>query len=189
MSCNLLAFGMEKFRAMLTGGHPNSLGRTLEVVDTVLAWPDRMEELYQCYFSDDEIVRLRTSSSIKRVFHEHPEWFDDYADRLLGEITQIDQPSTKWTLAQLWLEHKKRLTPEQKTAAVDNLVKVLFEETDWIALNMSMKTLERFVKDDPALVPRIADRTREIAHDPRRSVSKGALKLLKAMNEPVDLLK
>lgn len=180
---------MEKFRAMLTGGHPNSLGRTLEVVEAVLASPDRMKELYQCYFSDDEIVRLRTSSSVKRVFHEHPDWFVDYADRLLTEITQIDQPSTKWTLAQLWLEHRKRLSPAQKQAAADNLVKVLFEEDDWIALNMSMKTLERFVKDDPSLNARIADRTREIAHDPRRSVSKGALKLLAAMNEPVDLLK
>jgi len=180
---------MEKFRAMLTGGHPNSLGRTLEVVEAVLASPDRMEELYQCYFSDDEIVRLRTSSSIKRVFNQHPEWFDQYADRLLSEISQINQPSTKWTLAQLWLEHKKRLTPEQKSAAADNLITTLFEEDDWIALNMSMKTLERYVKDDPALIVRIADRTRQIAHDPRRSVSKGALKLLAAMNEPVDLLK
>lgn len=98
MCCDLLAFGVESFRTMLTGGHPNSLGRTLEVV---LETPDRMEELYQCYFSDDEIVRLRTSSSIKRVFHTHPEWFDEYADRLLSEISQIDQPSTKWTLAQL----------------------------------------------------------------------------------------
>ncbi|MEM8542128.1 MAG: hypothetical protein AAGF25_14325, partial [Pseudomonadota bacterium] len=91
--------------------------------------------------------------------------------------------------AQLWLEHKKRLTPEQKVSAGKNLIKTLHEEDDWIALNMSMKTLERFVKDDPSLIPSIADRTREIAHDPRRSVSKGALKLLAAMNEPVDLLK
>lgn len=180
---------MEKFRAMLTGGHPNSLGRTLEVVETVLSHPDRMEELYQCYFSDDEIVRLRTSSSVKRVFHKHPEWFVEYADRLLDEISQIDQPSTKWTLAQLWLEHRARLTEGQQLRAKENLVKTLLEEDDWIALNMSMKTLERYAKNDPKLIARIADRTREIAHDERKSVSKGAMKLLNAMNEPVDLLK
>lgn len=180
---------MENFRAMLTGGHPNSLGRTLEAVEVVLSTPERMEELYQCYFSDDEIVRLRTSNAIRRIFKARTDWFETYADRLLSEITQIDQPSTKWTLAQLWLEHKKRLTQDQKNAASENLVKTLIEEDDWIALNMSMKTLERYVKDDPSLIARIADRTREIAHDPRRSVSKGALKLLAAMNEPVDLLK
>lgn len=174
---------------MLTGGHHNSLGRTLEVVEAVLNTPARRQELYECYFSDDEIVRLRTSSSIKRIFLAHPEWFTEYADRLLDEITKIDQPSTKWTLAQLWLEHKKLLTPEQLVRAKDNLIKVLHEENDWIALNMSMKTLSNFVKDDPALIVRCADRTRELANDSRKSVSKGALKLLKAMNEPVDLLK
>ena len=180
---------MEDFRSMLTGGHPNSLGRTLEVVDAVLETPARLEELYNCYFSDDEIVRLRTSNAIRRIFKARKEWFADYADRLLDEISQIDQPSTKWTLAQLWLEHRSRLTPAQQVRAKENLVKTLLEEDDWIALNMSMKTLERFTKDDQQLIARIADRTREIAHDNRKSVSKGAMTLLNAMNEPVDLLK
>ena len=36
----------EPFVDMLTGGHPNSLGRTIEVVDQVLATPDRIDELY-----------------------------------------------------------------------------------------------------------------------------------------------
>lgn len=174
---------------MLAGGHPNSLGRTLEVVDAVLAQPVHMEELYDCYFSDDPLVRLRTSNAIRRIFKDRPEWFIQYADRLLDEVSKIDQPSTKWTLAQLWLEHKKRLTPEQKIRASQNLIKTLLEEDDWIALNMSMKTLERYVKEDPALPPIIADRARELANDQRKSVSKGALKLLTAMNEPVDLLK
>ncbi len=43
----------EEFEAMLTGGHPNSLGRTLEVVDAVLADRSRLTELVACYFSDD----------------------------------------------------------------------------------------------------------------------------------------
>jgi len=84
----------EAFESMLTGGHPNSLGRTLEVVDSVLADKTRLEELFRCYFSGDEIVRLRTSSAIKRVTIERPEWLEPYLDRLLKEITQIDQAST-----------------------------------------------------------------------------------------------
>ena len=35
----------ETFAAMLTGGHPNSLGRTVEVVDRVLADQRRLREL------------------------------------------------------------------------------------------------------------------------------------------------
>lgn len=53
----------DDFEEMLTGGHPNSLGRTVEVVDAVLADRARLARLYACYFSDDEVVRLRTSCS------------------------------------------------------------------------------------------------------------------------------
>jgi hypothetical protein len=39
----------ESFEEMLTGGHPNSLGRTIEVVDIVLANSTRLSDLYNCY--------------------------------------------------------------------------------------------------------------------------------------------
>lgn len=172
---------MDSFRFMLAGGHPNSLGRTVEVVDLVLADPARLEELYQCYFSPDPVVRLRTSNSLKRCFASHPEWFPIYADRLLSEITKIDQASTRWTLAQLWLEHRKALTPEQYQLARDTLIDNLFDQDDWIVLNMSMKTLCTFVKTDPSITPRIEMRVRDLFTDRRKSVAKGAAKLLKAM--------
>lgn len=173
---------MEPFRHMLTGGHPNSLGRTLDVVEIVLDKPSRMEELYQCYFSDDEIVRLRTSNACRRVFKERPDWFETYADRFIGEIAQIDQPSAKWTLAQLFLEHQRRLTPEQRAEATEILIRTLHEEDDWIALNMAMKTLERWVKQDAAIIPRIEIRARALGDDRRKSVANGARKLLNAMD-------
>jgi hypothetical protein len=34
------------FEEMLTGGHPNSLGRTIEVVDLVLANSVKLSDLY-----------------------------------------------------------------------------------------------------------------------------------------------
>ena len=42
------------FEQSLIGGHPNSLGNTLEVVDVVLGNTDKMEDLFLCYQSDDE---------------------------------------------------------------------------------------------------------------------------------------
>ena len=35
----------------LTGGHPNSLENTIEVVEEVLAEPDKFDALFHCYFS------------------------------------------------------------------------------------------------------------------------------------------
>ena len=45
------------FEQSLKGGHPNSLGNTLEVVDVVLSNTDKMQDLFFCYQSDDETVR------------------------------------------------------------------------------------------------------------------------------------
>lgn len=54
----LIVIAQESFESILTGGHPNSLGRTIEVVDIILEKLEKLEELFNCYFSEDEIVRL-----------------------------------------------------------------------------------------------------------------------------------
>lgn len=58
---------MKNFETRLQGGHPNSLGNTIEVVNEVLAENALFNELFECYFSPDEIVRLRTSNAMKRI--------------------------------------------------------------------------------------------------------------------------
>ncbi len=55
--CYIRVMEIESFEQMLTGGHHNSLGRTLEVVDAILAHPEKLEELYNCYFSSNDEVR------------------------------------------------------------------------------------------------------------------------------------
>jgi hypothetical protein len=56
----------ESFEAMLTGGHPNSLGQTVVVVEMVLA--DR--------------ARLRTSNALKRISRVKPTWLVPHLERL-----------------------------------------------------------------------------------------------------------
>jgi len=80
------------------------------------------------------------------------------------------------------IQHAERLTPAQRASATDVLIRNLHEEDDWIALNMSMKTLAHWVKRDPTIVPRVETRARALSDDRRKSVAKGALKLLNAMD-------
>ena len=47
-------FFVMSFEQSLKGGHPNSLGNTLEVVDEVLGNTDKMQDLFLCYQSNDE---------------------------------------------------------------------------------------------------------------------------------------
>ncbi len=56
---------MKNFENRLKGRHPNSLGNTIEIVEEVLADYKLFDELFNCYFSEDETVRLRTSNAMK----------------------------------------------------------------------------------------------------------------------------
>ncbi len=162
----------------LTGGHPNSLGNTVEVVDDVLANPEMLEELFNCYFSDDEVVRLRTSNGLKRICKVKPSWLIPYVDRLLEEISEIDQASTQWTLADLFGMLTNDMTDAQMAKAMTILKRNLTSHDDWIVLNQTMATLGKWAVGNDSLKRWMIPHLRSHALDKRKSVSKRAQKLL-----------
>ena len=168
----------EKFETMLTGGHPNSLGRTEEVVDQILADETRLDELYQCYFSSDEVVRLRVSSAFKRITAKHPQWTMKFMDGFLSQIADIDQASTQWTLAILFDQTKSLMSSQQKAKALDIMKRNLAGHHDWIVLNTTMNVLANWAKRDPDLAQWMLAHLRRLAGDQRKSVAKKAGKLL-----------
>lgn len=171
----------ESFETMLTGGHPNSLGRTVEVVDIVLAEVSRLSELYNCYFSKDEVVRLRTSNALKRICAEHPEWLVPYLDKLLSEVANIDQASAQWTLAQLFNSLESYMNASQKQKAVKVLKRNLEQNEDWIVQNQTMQTLADWAKTDEALKDWLEPHLDELVNDERKSIAGRAKKLRKSL--------
>ena len=166
---------------MLAGGHHNSLGRTVEVVDEVLADLSRLDDLFDCYKSSDEVVRLRTSSALKRIFRARPDLLNDALPRIFKDMGGLNQPSAKWTFAQVAFDHSKLLGADATARAKEIIVKNLLEEHDWIVLIMSMKTCGLWVKTDKVLADHIMKRVLKLETDPRKSVAKAAKKLLTAM--------
>jgi DNA phosphorothioation-dependent restriction protein DptG len=169
--------GQESFESMLTGGHPNSLGRTIEVVDLVFANSDRLLELFNCYFSTDEIVRLRTSNALKRISREKPEWLIPYIDRLIAEISTIQQASTQWTLADLFQTISNLMSKSQRDEAQKILQRNLETATDWIVLNNTMETLGEWAMANSELKEWLLPHLERLGNDPRKSVSGRAKKL------------
>jgi hypothetical protein len=175
----------ESFEEMLTGGHPNSLGRTVEVVELVLADRARLGELYACYQSDDEVVRLRTSNALKRISHEKPEWLVPLIDGFLTEIADLDQASAQWTLADLFQTLAPLMTPAQRQRAEAVLKRNLAHHNDWIVLNQTMKTLGEWAKDDPELQHWLVPHLERLSGNGRKSVAKTASKTLKNLSAPL----
>jgi hypothetical protein len=174
---------VKDFEEAFSGGHPNSLGRTLEVVEAVLADRSRLNDLYQCYFSTDEVVRLRVSNAMKRVTIEHPDWTMDFVDGLQSDVAAIDQPSTQWTLALLFDLVGDRLSPRQRSRAIEIMRNNLAHHSDWIVLNNSMKVLGKWAKGDPELQRWLRPHANRLAHDERKSVASNARKLLDQLDQ------
>lgn len=165
------------FEEMLTGGHPNSLGRTVEVVDLVLSNPAKLADLYNCYFSQDEVVRLRTSNAIKRISREKPEWLVPYIDKLIAEISMLDQASAQWTLADLFQTLSSFMSELQKGEAQKILKHNLEASTDWIVLNNTMETLSEWSMTDATLKQWLLPHLERLSTDSRKSVAGRAKKL------------
>lgn len=171
----------QSFETRLTGGHPNSLGNTVEVVEEVLAEPSKFDELFNCYFSEDEIVRLRVSNAMKRITKANKPLIVPYIDRLINEISKINQASTQWTLSSLFLLLEKDLNTTQKASAQAIMQHNLATHNDWIVLNTTMETLGKWAKKDEKLNEFMLPHLKRHAKDERNSVSKRANKLLETL--------
>ena len=169
------------FEERLKGGHPNSLGNTVEIVEEVLKNPPLFDEFFNCYFSDDEVVRLRVSNGMKRICKAEKPLLLPYIDRFINDISQIDQASTKWTLAQLFLTLDEDLTENQKSKAKEILKENLATHSDWIVLNETIKTLGEWSKKDETLKAWILPHLKRLSQDERKSVSKKASKTLESL--------
>ncbi|GAA0728899.1 hypothetical protein GCM10009430_38460 [Aquimarina litoralis] len=172
---------MTNFEERLTGGHPNSLGNTVEVVEEVLVENKLFNELFNCYFSNDEIVRLRTSNAMKRVCKVNKPLLIPYIDRFLSEISKIDQASTQWTLSQLFEMLEKDMSNGQIKKAKEIMKNNLANHNDWIVLNQTMNTLTKWSKKDENLKLWIIPQLERLTSDTRKSVSGRAHKMLKAL--------
>ena len=164
----------ESFEDMLSGGHPNSLGRTVEVVDIILGDKGALDALFACYDSPDETVRLRTSSAFKRVFRAHPDWFVDYVDRFHDRIPRLGQPSAEWTLSQIHLDCFDVLSSAQIKTATKIAKSQLEESQDWIVLIQTMYLLRHIVTVTPEERPWFVTQLKRLSQDKRTSVSKKA---------------
>ena len=168
----------ESFTEMLRGGHPNSLGRTEEVVGVVLADRTRLDDLFATIADPDEVVRLRVGDALEKVCREQPGWFVAHTERLLGDLARIEQPSVQWHVAQMLQHLRDDLSADQAQRATELLQRNLTCSADWIVLNVTMDVLTGWARHDRALAVWLAPELERLRYDDRKSVAKRASKRL-----------
>ena len=164
-------------------GATNTLGRTEEVTDLVLADPSRAQEVYDLFFQDDEWVRLRAASASKRLWRADEEIIEPFVEGWVAHVSAIDQPSSQWTFAQFCDECDNLLTDDQRARAIETLTSYLTTSNDWIVLNSSMQPLATWAQTRPKLKKALLPRLEQLAQDDRKSVANRATKSLTKLTQ------
>ncbi|NRA66042.1 MAG: hypothetical protein HRU19_16255 [Pseudobacteriovorax sp.] len=173
----------ESYESMLSGGHPNSLGRTLEVVaDVEKDLPSHLPLLFACYRSKDTVVRLRTSNAFKRLFRAYPDQFKAYASKFLKKLPTLSQPSADWTLMQLCFEGDEYLSKAQRLKAVEYGKLLIKDSDDWIVQNASIQALSFWALDDAKLRRWLKPKLSKLSQSKRKSVANRAKKALEQLS-------
>ena len=169
----------EIFEKELSGGHPNSMGNTINVVNKIFKDPQKINALFSCYSSNDEVVRLRTSNAFKRIFKKHPEWLKPLVNKFFTKIPKLNQASAMWTLAQICFDCEDQLTTMQLNKAKKILKEFMITCDDWIVQNMCIQTLGTWAQEDEDLKKWLAPKLKKAFERKEKKCLKKISKLFK----------
>lgn len=170
---------MTDYVTILSGGHPNSLGRTQQVVDEVLSDRHKLPALFNSLTSDDPVVRMRVGDALEKVARQQPDWFAQYVNRILDDMGAIEQPSIQWHVAQLLTEIP--LTVEQRRKGIKWLWRTHDSTHDWIVISETLTALAFFAPTSISVRQKLPSALQKAKRDPRKAVARRADKLLQGI--------
>lgn len=163
------------FEKVLTGGHPNSLGRTEEVVRRAGNDERLLDALFDTLQSQDEVVRMRAGDALEKVCREHPSWLHRRLDRVWA-MGRINQPSVQWHTSQILSQLE--LSAQERRRAIAWHWRILDRTSDWIVISEVLKALSLFARTSPVVRRRLPAALKHYQEDSRPAVSRRARKLL-----------
>ena len=166
-------------RTMLSDGNRRSIGRTNEVVDLVLAQPQRIGELVQLLWDSSEVVRMRAADALEKISRERIGLLQAYKSELLGLMAETTQQELRWHLAAMM--PRMDLTPEECRRAAAVLELYLADRSS-IVKTFAMQGLWELARRDAALRTRAMELVRELAETGTAAMRARGRKLLREID-------
>lgn len=144
----------------LKGGDMRSIGRSEEVVQDVLENPALFGEVFEGTMNDDPRVRMRSADVLEKVSSVHPEYLRPYKERLISEISRIDQQEVRWHVARMfsYLE----VDDAERGEIIRILLSYIDNDRSKIVRVMSMQTLADLAERNENIKPRIVKKLKEV---------------------------
>lgn len=136
----------------LSGGDRRSIGKVDEVVQMVLSDPSLFDELFNGFFYDDPVIRMRTADAVEKISARNPGILKPYRTRILKEIARIEQQEVHWHVAQMLPRLKLKGDELQKSVAI---LKNYMDDESKIVKTFSLQALTDLAKFNPELQPEV----------------------------------
>ena len=92
---------MKSISDLLNGKDRRSIGKSDDVVALVVKNEKLFDELFNCLYSNNEVIRMRAADAIQKIVELKPDIIKKYKYEILNEIAKIDQQEVRWHVAQL----------------------------------------------------------------------------------------
>jgi hypothetical protein len=147
---------MSKFIQKLMGGDLRSIGRAAEVVDDILHNPSLFAEVFEGMLHDDPRVRMRSADALEKVSKIHPEFLQPFKNRLINEVSKIEQQEVRWHVAQMI--SYLNLTNSDIKKITSLLFSYIDSSKSNIVIVFSLQTLADIAIKDTSLKPQIIEK-------------------------------
>ena len=170
---------MNKILEKLKGRDLRSIGRADEVVQDILKDPQLFPEVFEGMFSNDPVIRMRSSDAIEKVSREHPEYLQTFKNRLIDKISKIEQNEVRWHVAQMfsYLE----VNEQAKNQIIHILYNWIDSDKSKIVKVNSMQTITDFAEKDNQLKVEVIHKLEEIMKTGSPAMISRSKKLLKKL--------
>ena len=166
------------FEFELSKGKQNSLGETLKVVDFIKENPNKLEHLFQCFYSENSLVAMRAMNGAKRIIKDDKKVFIRNKDKFLNQFSNSKQNVVKLGLITIYFDFLNQFE-EKEVSKIKIIVLNWTKNTnDWMILAQGMKLLEKLSKSDEALKLNLIEVAKRLKNDERKVVRTKAQKIL-----------
>lgn len=135
-------------RERLRGDERRQLGTSDSVSSDVLRHPERFAELFEAFFDEESVVRVRAAQAAEKATRGRPDLLVPFRKRLIAEAGELPEAAVRASVAQMLPRIKYE--PAQRAKAVALLQRYLREEDPALVLP-ALQSLTDFSNDDAVL--------------------------------------
>ena len=92
---------MNSMEKRLDGGDLRSIEQGNLVLEDLKKDPSLFNEVFTCLYSDNPVVRMHSADVIEKFTTRHPECLHPYKEKLLHEISTLNQKEVRWHICQI----------------------------------------------------------------------------------------